>query len=159
MKNKLSVFLITFLIFSCTLIPSNEYMKSDTLESNLKVADIIGRYLPSEEAIEKLKKIFTSKQIDSLKKSFIYISSKDSIIIGKNIPLNLSFEGNYKISSGKRKIYILRNNHEKFRFIPRPDDKYPEMHFRKKNDQKCILVNLSLDPDGWDYYEYQIQEN
>ena len=110
------------------------------------------------EGSEKLEKIFNSKQIDSLKESFICISSKDSIILGKNLPLNIEYHGDYKISSGKRKIYILRNNHEKYRFLPRPDDKWPNLHFRIRNGKKGILVNLSLDPDGWDYYEYILKE-
>ena len=155
---RLLLFLFVIVFTSCTLIPSKEWFKSDTLDTNLKMSDISGKYIPSEDAIEKLEKIFNSKQIDSLKESFICISSKDSIILGKNLPLNIEYHGDYKISSGKRKIYILRNNHEKYRFLPRPDDKWPNLHFRIRNGKKGILVNLSLDPDGWDYYEYILKE-
>ena len=155
---RLLLFFLAIALTSCTLIPSKEWFKSDTLDTNIKVSDISGKYIPSKDAIKKLEKIFNSKQIDSLKKSFIYISSKDSIILGDNLPLNLDYHGDYKISSGKGKIYVLNNNHEKYRFLPRPDGKWPDMHFRIRNGKKGILVNLSLDADGWDYYEYILQE-
>lgn len=156
---KLVCFFVFIIISSCTLIPSKEWFKSDTLDSNLKFEELDGRYSPTKEAIEKLKNHFNKEQLDSLQKSYILISTKDSIIVGKNLPLNLDYHGQYKVSSGKRKIYVFRNDHEKYRFIPRPDDKQPKMHFRIRNGEKSILINLNLDPDGWDYYEYILQKN
>lgn len=158
MMKAVLLLILQFCLFGCTLLPSDELIESDKLKSNLSLKDMNGTFLITQSALNKLEDHYNFQQIDSMKFSTIEINSKDSTIKIQNAPLNKTIDGEFVISSGVGKLYVTGWNHEKFRFIERPDSQYPNMKFRQKNGKKSILINLDLDPDSFDYYEYILQK-
>jgi hypothetical protein len=158
MTKILKLLILPIGLLGCNFIPSDAYLESDDLKSNLSIKDMDGTYLISNKSLEQLKKYYNAEQIDSMKFSSIVIRSADSLIAMHHVPLNESFEGKYVISSGVGKLFVTNSNHEKFRGIERPDSPYPNLMFRQKNSENSILVNLSYDPDVYDYYEYLLKK-
>ena len=140
MTNALKIVIFPFFLIGCTLAPRNEYMDSDNLSNNLSINDMNGIYLISQSALVKLENYYSIQQIDSMKFSTIEINSNDSKIKIQNAPLNNSTIGEYIISSGEGKLEVTKWNHEKFRFIERPDSQYPKMIFRQQNGEKLIIL-------------------
>lgn len=158
MNRAVQILVLQFCLIGCTLIPSDEYLESDDLNSTLTLHDMDGTYTITKDALAKLNNHYNPQQIDSMRISKIVINSRDTTISIMNAPLNKSAEGEYVISSGEGRLYVTAWGHEKFRFIDRPDSQYPNMKFRQKNGKNSILINLYFDPDSFDYYEYVLQE-
>lgn len=138
---------------SCTLIPSGEYLKSDTLDPKMEKEKILGTYKPTPKSLKKLQRHFSNDEIEKLRKSIIRIYSKGDSIKTFYMPVN-AIDSTYYLSTSTSKLNI-RTGHEKFWHLRRRSNYWPDIKFRLKNGKPSLLVNLNTDPDGFDYYEYK----
>ncbi len=149
---RLSVgWILLIFMFCCTMAPSEEWIEADVLDGEVKSDDLRGRYSPTQETLIKYADKFDDARFDSVSSS--YIEVKDDSILGYCLPRVL-FDGGYEIASGKSKLIIAGDENLKFRMVDPPCGLYPKLKFRMVDGRKALLVDLGLDPDASDYYEY-----
>jgi hypothetical protein len=115
---------------------------------------IVGLYVPTDKAIEKLERHYSETDISKIRKSSIVIYADGDSIMTVDMPVT-SMDSAYFLCTSTDKLYI-KKGHEKFWHLRRRQDYFPDIKFRLKDGIPSLLVNLGVDPDYLDYHEYRI---
>ena len=153
MIRKLTYLLVVIVFTDCTLIPSNEYFKSDNLDPAIAAKQIEGTFKLTNESLKELENYYSNNEMGKLKSSVIKIYAKGDSIKTFYMPTN-DPETGFSLSTSTDQLNI-RKGHEKFWHLGRKNQYWPDIKFRLRNGVPSLLVNLSTDPDGFDYYEYK----
>jgi hypothetical protein len=150
---RILIYITILSLTSCSLIPSDEYIDSDTLDINITEKMLVGTYKPTIKTIEQLKRHYSSTDIKKINQSIIRIYANGDSIQTINMPVN-SMDTAYFLSTSIDKLDKNTQN-EKFLDVRRRNNFFPDIKFRKKEKELSLLVNLGIDPDNLDYYEYK----